>query len=120
MIPRESSAIISCRVNRGHLQKLTPVLFEPDQLAPWPSGLIIPETLLALMPGNSNHIKMDVRNTTNHDITLQNRTPMRRLQLVHSVTPVEVKLSETPEDGSQCHHYQQQGRWKTVTVQPWV
>ena len=101
VIPRESSAIISCRVNHGHLQKRTPVLFEPDELAPWPSGLIIPEALLALKPGNSNHIKVEVRNTSNHDITLKNRTPIGRLQLVQSVTPVEVKLSETPDDGPQ-------------------
>ena len=52
VIPRESSAIISCRVNHGHLEKRTPVLFEPDELAPWPSGLIIPEALLTLKPGN--------------------------------------------------------------------
>ena len=97
VIPRESNAIISCRVNHGHLQKRTPVLFEPDELAPWPSGLIIPEALLALKLGNSNHIKVEVRNTSNHDITLKNRTPIGRLQLVQSVTPVEVKLSETPE-----------------------
>ena len=101
VIPRESSAIISCRVNHGHLQKRTPVLFEPDELAPWPSGLIIPEALLALTPGNSNHIKVEVRNTSNHDITLKNRTSIGRLQLVQSVTPVEVKLNETPDDGPQ-------------------
>ena len=92
VIPGEGSAIISSRVNHGHLQKHTPVLFEPDELAPWPSGLIILETLLAFKPGNSNHIKVEVRNTTNHDIALQNRTLIRRLQLVQSVTPVEVKL----------------------------
>ena len=101
VIPRESSAIISGRVNHGHLQKRTPALFEPYELTPWPSGLIIPETLLALKPGNSNHIKVEVRNTTNHDITLQNRTPTGRLQLIQSMTPVEVKLSEKPEDGPQ-------------------
>ena len=44
---------------------------------------------------------MKVRNTSNHDITLKNRTPIGRLQLVQSVTPIEVKLSETPDDGPQ-------------------
>ena len=62
---------------------------------------MIPEALLALKPGNSNHIKMEVRNTSNHDITLKNRTSIGRLQLVQSVTPVEVKLSETPDNGPQ-------------------
>ena len=36
---------------------------------------------------------MEVRNTSNHDITLKNRTPIGRLQLV--------QLSETPDDGPQ-------------------
>ena len=63
----------------------------------------MPEVILAInfKPRTSNHIKVEVRNTTNHDITLQNRTPIGRLQLVQSMTPVEVKLSETPEDDFQ-------------------
>ena len=63
-------------------------------MAPWPSGLIIQETLVALKPGKSNVIKVEVINSTEHDITLRNRTPIGRLELVQSVTPVEVKLKE--------------------------
>ena len=91
---KETSTIVSCRVNHGPIDKRTPVLFEPDELAPWPSGLIIQETLVALKPGKSNVIKVEVINPTEHDITLLNGTPIGRLELVQSVTPVEVKLKE--------------------------
>ena len=63
-------------------------------MAPWPSGLIIQETLVALKPGKSNVIKEEVINLMERDITLRNRTPIGRLELVQSVTPVEVKLKE--------------------------
>ena len=94
VVPKKTSMIVSCRVNHGPIDKRTPVLFEPDELAPWPSGLIIQETLVALKPGKSNVIKVEVINSTEHDITLLNRTPIGRLELVQSVTPVEVKLKE--------------------------
>ena len=35
---------------------------------------------------------IDITNNTNHEILLQGRTPLGRLQLVQSVTPVEVKI----------------------------
>ena len=94
VVPKKTSAIVSCRVNHGPIDKMTPILFEPDELAPWPSGLIIQETLVALKPGKSNVIKVEVINSTEHDITLRNHTPIGRLELVQSVTPVEVKLQE--------------------------
>ena len=50
------------------------------------------ETLLPLKPGKSSRIKIKVINTTNHNIILPDRTPHGRLQLVQSVTQVEVKL----------------------------
>ena len=94
VVPKKTSMIVSGRVNHGPIDKRTPVLFEPDELAPWPSGLIIQETLVALKLGKSNVIKVKVINSTEHDITLLNRTPIGRLELVQSVTPVEVKLKE--------------------------
>ena len=44
-------------------------------------------------------VKIDVINATNHDITLHKHTILGSLQLVRSVTPVEVKLAEN--SGSQ-------------------
>ena len=75
VVPKGTSVAISCRVNNGPIDKRTPVLFEPDELAPWPSGLM-QEMLLSLKPGKSSGIKIEVINTTNHDIILPNRTPL--------------------------------------------
>ena len=94
VVPKKTGAIVSGRVNHGPIEKRTPVLFEPDELAPWPSGLIIQVTLVALKSGKSNVIKEEVINSTEHDITLLNRAPIGRLELEQSVTPVEVKLKE--------------------------
>ena len=94
VVPKKTSRIVSCRVNHGPIDKRTPVLFEPDELAPWTTGLIIQETLVALKPGKSNIIKVEIINSMEHDITLLNHTPIGRLELVQSVTPVEVKLQE--------------------------
>ena len=96
VVPKKTSTIVSCRVNHGPIDNRAPapLLLEPDELAPWPSGLIIQETLVALKPGKSNVIKVEVINSTEHDITLLNRTPIGRLELVQSVTPVEVKLKK--------------------------
>ena len=94
VFPKGTSVAISCRVNHGPIDKRTPVPFEPDQLDPWPSGLIVQWTLLSLKPGKSSRIKTEAINTTSHDIILLNRTPFARLKLAQSVTPVEVKLKE--------------------------
>ena len=44
-----------------------------------------------------SRIEVEVHNTSQHDIVLLNRTPLGRLQLVKSVTPMEVRLAR--EDG---------------------
>ena len=67
------------------------VAFEPDEEETWPSGLSMSETLLRIKGGSSNQIKHEVRNDSNHDIVLKNRTLVGRLELVRFVTPVYVK-----------------------------
>ena len=42
---------ISCLVNHRPFASRTPVIFESDQLHPWPSGLVIREKLLAVKQG---------------------------------------------------------------------
>ena len=97
MIPKGETMNISCRVNHGPIASRTPVIFEPDELHPWPSGLVIPEKLLAVKQGKSSQIEIEVTNTTKHDILLPNRTVLGRIELVQSVTPVEVKFKEWPK-----------------------
>lgn len=92
VIPQGKSVKVSCRVNTGPLDKPTPVLFEADENGQWPSGLQVSDTLLTAMAGKSCRVQVEVKNTTKHDIVLRNRTALGRLQLIQSVTPVEVKL----------------------------
>ena len=42
--------------------------------------------------GKASRIAIEIQNTTRHDISLKSRTVLGRLQLVQSVTPVEVRL----------------------------
>ena len=83
-------------VNHGPIASSTPVIFKPDELRPWPTGLVIPEKPLAVKQGKSNQIEIEVTNTTKHDIVLPNRTVLGRIALIQSVTPVEVKFKEWP------------------------
>ena len=53
VVPKGTSVAISCQVNHGPIDKRTPVLFEPDELVPWPSGLIVQDTLLSLVLGQN-------------------------------------------------------------------
>ena len=95
---------ISCRANTGPLTNSIPVLFEPDELESLPHGLEVPEALLTLTKGKTSRVDIEVHNTSNHDITLKGRTVMGRLQLVQSVTPVEVNaVPQAPEKAQQCH-----------------
>ena len=85
---------ISCRVNHGPIVTRTPFIFEPDELSPWPTGLVIPDKLLAIKPGKSSQIEIEVTKITKHDILLPKRTVSGRTELVQSVTPMEVKFNE--------------------------
>ena len=84
-------------VPEAPISYFSPVIFEPDELHPWPSGLVIPEKLLAVKQGKSSQIEIEVTNTTKHDIILPNQTVLGRIELVQSVTPVEVKFKEWPK-----------------------
>lgn len=62
----------------------------------------VPETLVTIRGGASSRVKIQVRNTTDHDITLRNRTVLGKLQLVKSVTPLEVRKREDEESSADC------------------
>ena len=97
---RKQSVKVNCRVNTGPLDKRTPVLFESDENPTWPSGLQVSNTLLTANVGKSIRVEIEVDNTTKHDITLKNRTVLGHLQLVQSVTPIEVKLKTEDPRGA--------------------
>lgn len=97
VVPKRQSATIKCRANTGPIEKRTPVLFEPDETCPWPSGLELSETLFSVKKGKSSHVDVGITNNTDHDIVIKSRTSLGRLSLVQSVTPVDVKLKEPSE-----------------------
>ena len=97
MFPKGETMNISCWVNHGPIACRTPVIFEPDELHSWPSGLVNPEKLLAVKQGKSSQIEIEVTNTTKHDILLPNQTVLGRIELVQSVTSVEVKFKAWPK-----------------------
>lgn len=53
------------------------------------------ETLVQLQSGTTCRVKIEVTNETNHDIVLKGKTVIGRLQLVGSVTPIDVRLQDT-------------------------
>ena len=96
MVPRGQTVAVICRVDCGPLGERTPVLFEPAQEPAWPADLELSEQLLSLPRGLPRKVKVEVHNPTKHDITLGRRTPLGSLQLVQSVTPLEVKRRDLP------------------------
>jgi hypothetical protein len=64
IIPKGESVSVSCRANTGPVQRDSPVLFEPNEEANWPSGLTIQETLTTIKMGKSSIIDIPVSNTT--------------------------------------------------------
>ena len=95
LIPKGQSVIVSCRAAIGPVGKI-PVLFELDPDSSYPSDLEIPETQLTVTGASTCRVNIRVDNPSKHDVVLKGRTVLGRLQQVKSVTPLEVKLKETP------------------------
>ena len=75
VIPKNETVVVTCSVNTGPIESRLPILFEPT----WPSGLVIPETLVSLKGDALSRVGIQVENTTEHDITLKNRTVLSKL-----------------------------------------
>ena len=69
-VPAGETVHLPCRANTGPIHRETPVIFEPDELATWPSGLAVHESLTTVKEGNATIFSVLVTNNTNHDITL--------------------------------------------------
>ena len=98
IIPAGQTGQVPCRANTGPIQRKTPVLFEPDELAQWPPGLDVHEGLTVVKEGNSTILNVTVTNDSDHDIVLPGRVTLGRRQQVRSVTPVAVKLKDPVEE----------------------
>ena len=101
IVPAGETVHLPCRANTGPIHRKTPVIFEPDELVTWPSGLAVYECLTTVKEGDATILSVTVSNNTNHDITLPGRVVLGRLHLVRSVTPVDVRFKdpETPTCG---------------------
>ena len=111
IVPAGETVHLPCRANTGPIHRKTPVIFEPDELATWPSGLAVHESLTTVKEGDATILSVTVTNNTNHDITLPGRVVLGRLHLVRSVTPVEVRFKD-PEAPTPC----EEPPWKQQTT----
>ena len=92
VVPAGQTVRLPCRANTGPIHRKTPIIFEPDELATWPIGLAVHESLTTVKKRNATILPITVTNNTNHDITLPGRVVLGRLQLVRSVTPLKSDL----------------------------
>lgn len=95
-VPRGQTVAVTCRVDCDNLGERTLVLFEPAVEPAWPADLGLSEQLLSLSRGLPRKVEVEVHNPTKHEITLGRRTPLGSLQLVQSVTSLEVKRKDLP------------------------
>jgi hypothetical protein len=109
LIQKNQSIDVPCRANTGPINRTVPVLFEPIDNTELPSGLLLQQELKSIKQGNCSLMNVKITNQTNHDIILPGRTVVGHLQLVRSVTPIEVKLKE-PKATTNQHFDQTQSK----------
>ena len=88
---------VPCRLNHGPLEVETPVIFEPDENSELPNGLVAQEALMTIKPGKSSKVNVEILNVSKHDIVIPKRSVIGRIELLQSVTPLDVKLKESTE-----------------------
>ena len=91
---------VKCRAPVGYLESNTPVLFQPDELEEWPEELKISDKLLTLKKGVCTKVTISVVNASGHKVLLPASTVMGRLELVTSVTPVDVQRKDVINEGN--------------------
>ena len=63
----------------------------------WPADLEVEEQLLTLPRGSPHRVNITVRKPSKHDMVLGRRTLLGHLQLIQSVTPLEVVRKDLPQ-----------------------
>ncbi len=96
-VPKQSTISVPCRGNSSFLPKSMLAMFEMDITQHLPDGIRPTETLVLLKNGTTQLLQINVENTTDHDIKLRNRTVLGSVQLIQSVTPIEMKDNNSPE-----------------------
>ena len=106
IVPAGQMVKLRCRAPVGYLDDNTPVLFEPDELQDWPEELVVNDKLLMLRKGVCSKVVIAVANRSDHDVVLPPSTILGRLELVNSVTPVDVVFKDVKKDvvkSAQCN-----------------
>ena len=62
---------------------------------------LVSESLLTVNGGNASQFKLDVVNETEHNIVLGKRTCLGRIELVRSVTPMDVRFKTFPGENKE-------------------
>ena len=62
-----------------------------------PFGISINETLFTIKPGKSSKVKIEVVNNSKHDILLPPRSVLGPVELLQSVTELDVRLKQKSE-----------------------
>ena len=95
IVPKQTTISIPCRGNSEFIPNQMPALFVPNVTDNVPEGLKLDETVVCLKKSSTQIIHLNVENETDHDICLRNRTHIGQIQLIQSVTPLDVKIKET-------------------------
>ena len=56
VIPKDSTVKVPCRVNFITTEVRTPVIFEPDEVSMWPTGLEMNESVHSLKSGSTSQV----------------------------------------------------------------
>lgn len=96
-VPAGQTVVVPCHVSCGPLVRRTAVLCETTPDESWPVDLEVSEQLLTLPREEPNRVNIAVGNPTKHDVVLGRRTPLGNLQLISSVTPLEVVRKDTSQ-----------------------
>eukprot|EP00794_Sanderia_malayensis_P001055 gene1055-390_t len=94
IIPKNKTVHVACRANIAHRDTNLPMMFEPYPESLLPSGLEITDFILVAKKGSSPVWKLQIANKTDHNILLPARTAVGSLELVRSITPFSMNLSE--------------------------
>lgn len=97
VIPAGRTKEVKCCVRTSLLPIKQEVLFELDGTQGWSDGLNIPNTIITLQRGTWSQTTLPVTNHTGHDITLNPRTMLGRVQGIKAIYPADVKPANAKE-----------------------
>ena len=69
---------IQCRANTRTIHRRTLVLFEPDEVGQWSSGLTVLQSLTTAKEGDATILPVMVTNNTKHNVNLPGRVVFAR------------------------------------------